>query len=72
MEKAQVQSQVKLVSYNLDMTAVDKKNLDQNRTFDKFLAVDRVTKFNQPWFLTSWTTIFEECLLMDLWCFRRK
>ena len=44
MEKAQIQSHVKLVSYNLDMTAVDKKNLDQNRTFDKFLAVDRVTK----------------------------
>lgn len=46
MEKAQVQSQVKLVSYNLDLTAADKKNLDQNRAFDKSLAVDRVTKFN--------------------------
>lgn len=44
MEKAQIQSHVKLVSYNLDMTAVDKKNLDQNRAFGKFLAVDRMTK----------------------------
>lgn len=39
-----IQSHVKLVSYNLDMTAVDKKNLDQNRAFGKFLAVDRMTK----------------------------
>lgn len=54
------------------MTAADTGNLDQNRASDKLLAVDRVTKSDEPWFLTGWTTVFKERLLTDLWCFGRK